>query len=135
MAANKTVPTKQSVNSFIESIEDASRQTDAKNLTKFLTKVTGNKAVLWGTAIIGFGSHHYVYDSGREGDEPIVSFSPRKSGISIYGIGQSLHLMKMPLTALGKVSSEGGCIRTKRLEDVNLDNLEKLIRHALVIRS
>lgn len=135
MAANKTVPTNQSVNSFIESIEDASRQTDAKNLTKFLTKVTGNKAVLWGTAIIGFGSHHYVYDSGREGDEPIVSFSPRKSGISIYGIGQSLRLMKMPLTALGKVSSEGGCIRTKRLEDVNLDNLEKLIRHALVIRS
>ena len=100
MAANKTVPTKQSVNSFIESIEDASRQTDAKNLTKFLTKVTGNKAVLWGTAIIGFGSHHYVYDSGREGDEPTVSFSPRKSGISIYGIGQSLRLMKMPLTAL-----------------------------------
>ena len=100
MAANKTVPTKQSVNSFIESIEDASRQTDAKNLTKFLTKVTGNKAVLWGTAIIGFGSHHYVYDSGHEGDQPIVSFSPRKSGISIYGIGQSLRLMKMPLTAL-----------------------------------
>ncbi len=90
---------------------------------------------MWGSAIIGFGSYHYHYASGREGDEPLVSFSPRKAGISIYGISQSLQELGLTLSDLGKATTEGGCIRIKRLEDINLTVLGKIIKKAVAAKT
>ncbi len=135
MATNKTLPTKVSVKDFLDEIDDEARQSDAKTLVKFLSKSTGLKATMWGTAIVGFGTHHYRYASGREGDEPIVSFSPRKAGISIYGISQSLQELGLTLSDLGKATTEGGCIRIKRLEDINLTVLGKIIKKAVAAKT
>src|ERR1041384_5333679 len=84
MAENQTKATKQSVTEFIAKIPDATRRADANTLAAMMQKVTKQKPVMWGPAIVGFGSYHYVYDTGREGDMPLVSFSPRKAGLVLY---------------------------------------------------
>jgi hypothetical protein len=76
MAENKTKPTKISVAAFIDSTTDQSRRADAKALVKLMQKASGEKPAMWGSSIIGFGSHHYLYDSGRNGDMPLSAFSP-----------------------------------------------------------
>lgn len=135
MVTNKTLPTKVSVKDFLDEIDDEARQSDAKTLVKFLSKSTGLKATMWGSAIVGFGSHHYRYASGREGDEPIVSFSPRKAGISMYGISQSLQELGLTLSDLGKATTEGGCIRIKKLDDIDLTVLGKIAKRAIQTKS
>jgi len=75
VADNKTKPTKLSVSAFIDAITDEGRRADAKALVKLMQKAAGEKPKMWGPSIIGFGSHHYVYDSGREGDMPLIGFS------------------------------------------------------------
>ena len=86
MADNKTKPTKISVAAFIDAITDEGRRADAKALVKLMQKASGEKPKMWGPSIIGFGSHHYVYDSGREGDMPLIAFSPRKAATVLYGL-------------------------------------------------
>ncbi len=76
MADNKTKPTKLSVAAFIDAITDQSRRADAKALVKLMQKAAGEKPKMWGPSIVGFGSHHYVYDSGREGDMPVRASRP-----------------------------------------------------------
>ncbi|MGB8132202.1 MAG: hypothetical protein WCG81_20620 [Candidatus Angelobacter sp.] len=76
MADNKTKPTKISVAAFIDSITDQDRRPDAKALVKLMQKAAGEKPKMWGPSIVGFGSHHYVYDSGREGDMPVRASRP-----------------------------------------------------------
>ena len=85
MAENKTQPTKVSVAKFIETITDETRRADAKALVKMMQSASGEKPTMWGPAIVGFGSVHYKYDSGREGDMPIIGFSPRKAASVLYG--------------------------------------------------
>ena len=72
MAENKTKPTKLSVSAFIEALTDGTRRADAKALVKLMQSVTAEKPKMWGPSIIGFGSYHYKYDSGREGDMPLI---------------------------------------------------------------
>jgi len=86
MAENKTQPTRSSVSAFIAAIDDARRRADAKKLLQMMQAASGEKATLWGPAIIGFGSRHYRYDSGREGDTPLIAFSPRKAALVLYGV-------------------------------------------------
>jgi hypothetical protein len=135
MATNKTVPTELSVRNFIDSIEDQTRRSESLELSKLLAKATGKKPKMWGSAIIGFGSHHYHYESGREGDQPIVSFSPRKAGLSIYGISGALKELKLSPDKLGKVTTSGGCVQVKKLENIDLRLLEKLAIKAFAISS
>src|ERR1044071_3252961 len=78
MAENKTKPIKVSVAAFIDALTDQSRRADAKALVKLMQNAAGEKPKMWGPSIIGFGSHHYTYDSAREGEMPVVAFSPRK---------------------------------------------------------
>ena len=85
MAENKTQPTKLSVAKFIETITDETRRADAKALVKMMQGASGEKPTMWGPAIVGFGSVHYKYDSGREGDMPMIGFSPRKAASVLYG--------------------------------------------------
>ena len=79
MAENKTLATKASVGAFVDKIADPAKRADAKALVKLMQKATGEKPAMWGPSIVGFGSYHYVYESGREGDMPLVGFSPRNA--------------------------------------------------------
>jgi len=126
MAENKTKQTAESVSVFLEGLADQTKRSDAKSLIKLMQGATGEKPKLWGPSIIGFGSHHYVYDSGREGDTPVVSFSPRKTAIVLYGVTGSVGALSL-LKQLGKHSKGKGCLYIKKLADVDQNVLSKLI--------
>ena len=126
MAENKTRPTKLSVAAFIEALTDRTRRADAKALVKLMQSATAEKPKMWGPSIIGFGSYHYKYDSGREGDMPIIGFSPRKSAIVLYnmcGFSGSEALR----AKLGKHTTGKGCLYIKKLAEVDQQVLETLV--------
>ena len=131
MAENKTKPAKISVAAFIDAITDQSRRADAKALVKLMQKASGEKPTMWGPSIIGFGSHHYVYDSGREGDMPLIAFSPRKSATVLYGLSSSEAL----LPKLGKHTRGKGCVYIKKLADVDQKVLETMAAKAIAGRA
>ena len=130
MAENKTKANNVSVAAFIEAITDEGRRADAKALVKLMQKASGEKPKMWGASIIGFGSHHYVYDSGREGDMPLIAFSPRKAATVLYGLGGS----KALLPKLGKHTSGKGCVYIKKLADVDQKILESMAAKAVAKR-
>jgi len=126
MAENKTKPTEVSVAAFIEAIADEAKRADAKALAKLMQSVTGEKPKMWGPSIIGFGSQHYKYDSGREGDMPIAGFSPRKAATVLY-IGTEFTDAEALLAKLGKHTTGKGCLYIKKLADVDQTVLAELI--------
>src|SRR5689334_21285403 len=126
MAENKTVPTDQSVEAFLNAIEDEQKRKDGFALLNLMREVTGLEPKMWGSSIVGFGSYHYKYASGREGDTMLVGFSPRKQNLTIYnmgGIDPDDNLLKK----LGKHTTGKGCIYIKRLDDVDLPTLKSLV--------
>ena len=130
MAENKTKPTAISVSEYVAAIADETRRADAKALAKLMQGVTGEKPKMWGPSIIGFGSYHYKYETGREGDMPLAAFSPRKPASVIYGMGAADNA---PLLAkLGKHKLEGGCLHIKKLAEVDQKVLKDLIVKAFV---
>ena len=126
MAANQTVPTKESVDRFLDKVDDEPKRDDCFELAKRMSKQTGFKPVMWGPAIVGFGSYHYKYDSGREGDAPLVAFSPRKAAIVLYFTMEADEKAAF-LKKLGKHKLGGGCIYVKKLEDIDAGILNKMI--------
>src|ERR1700684_4516279 len=122
MADNKTKPTELSVTAFIDAITDPTKRADAKALVELMQGAAGEKPKMWGPSIIGFGSYHYKYDSGREGDMPLVGFSPRKAAAVLYlaGLSDSEAL----LAKLGKHTTGKGCLYIKKLADVDKKVLE-----------
>lgn len=122
MAENKTKPTSLSVAAFIDAIKEEGRRADAKALVKLMQKAAGEKPKMWGPSIIGFGSYHYTYDSGREGDMPLIAFSPRKAATVLYGLSASEAL----LPKLGKHTRGKGCVYIKKLADVDQKVLEAM---------
>ena len=125
MADNKTKPTKLSVVEFVDAVADETRRADAKTLVKLMRSATGEKPAMWGPAIIGFGSSHYKYESGREGDMPLVGFSPRKAATVLYGLtGPDSEVL---LAKLGKHTTGKGCLYIKKLADVDPKVLGALI--------
>ena len=130
MAENKTKPTSLSVPAFLDACRDEARRADAKALAKLMQKVTGNEPAMWGPSIVGFDSYHYVYESGRQGDMPVVGFSPRKAANVLYGaigfVGADALLAK-----LGKHTTGKGCLYIKKLADVDAKVLETLIKKAI----
>jgi hypothetical protein len=133
MADNKTKPTKLSVPAFIDALTDETKRADAKALVKLMQSVTGEKPKMWGPSIIGFGSHHYTYESGREGDMPLAGFSPRKAATVIYGM-TGFSESPVLLARLGKHTTGGGCLYIKKLADVDQDTLEALIVKSLAAK-
>jgi hypothetical protein len=131
MAENKTKPTKLSVSAFIDAITDEGRRADAKALVKLMQKASGEKPTMWGPSIIGFGSRHYVYESGREGDMPLIAFSPRKSATVLYGLSDAEAL----LPKLGKHTRGKGCVYIKKLADVDLKVLEAMVAKGVAGRA
>jgi uncharacterized protein DUF1801 len=127
MAELKTKPTAQSVKDFLNSISDEERRDDCLAIAKMMEEITGEKPKMWGPSIVGFGSYHYKYASGREGDWLMTGFSPRKKDLTLYlmmGFEQHGELMKQ----LGKHSVGKSCLYIKRLSDIHVPTLKKLIR-------
>lgn len=126
MAEQKTKPTEQSVETFLETIADEAVRDDCFALVKLMKKATGSKPKMWGPSIIGFGQYHYKYDSGHEGYACLTGFSPRKQNITVYvmpGFTQHPGLLKQ----LGKHKAGKGCLYIKTLEDVSVKVLEDLV--------
>ncbi len=129
MAENKTLPTKVNPSAFLKKIGDKALRDDCLALMDLMGKVSKCEPVMWGSAIVGFGSYHYVYDSGREGDTMIIGFSPRKANISIYFMGGKASVAE-ELAELGKHGTGGGCVHIKSLADVDIGVLKKVFAKA-----
>jgi hypothetical protein len=134
MAANKTKPTAVSVAAFVEKLADPGRQSDANALIALMKRASGEKPKMWGPSIIGFGTRHYQYESGREGDTMLVGFSPRKSATVVYGV-MGCRGAESLLADLGKHTTGKGCLYIKKLADVDQKVLEKLIVKAVAAES
>ena len=126
MADSKTKPNNESPSAFINAVAGENKRADAHAIAAILQRVTGESPRMWGSSIVGFGSYHYKYDSGREGDMPLVGFSPRKAATVIYimmGFSDAEDLLQK----LGKHSTGKACLYIKKLADVDQAVLEELV--------
>lgn len=126
----KTKKNSASVTAFLNAIDDKQQRADAKKISAMMRAVTGSRAKMWGTAIVGFGSYHYRYASGQEGDWPLVGFSPRKQNLSLY-IMSGFSKFDVLMAKLGKYKTGKSCLYIKRLEDVDQRILEQLIAESV----
>ena len=133
MAENKTKPTKLSVAAFLDALTDQTKRADAKTLVKLMQSATGEKPKMWGPSIVGFGSYQYTYESGREGDMPLVGFSPRKAATVLYGL-KGFSDAEALLAKLGKHTTGKGCLYIKKLADVDQEVLEALVGKSVAAR-
>ena len=127
MSSNKTIPTDGSVTAFLDTVSDEQKKADCYALVDLMGDLTGEVATLWGTSLVGFGTYHYKYESGREGDMPLTGFSPRSKEITLYimaGFSRSDDLMER----LGKHRTGKSCLYIKKLEDIDLDVLRELVQ-------
>ncbi|OIK11103.1 DUF1801 domain-containing protein [Bacillus sp. MUM 13] len=130
MSEPKMKENDNSVFEFIESVENEKKKADAYQLLEIFEEVTGYDAKMWGTSIIGFGSYHYKYASGHEGDAPLVGFSPRKAKISLYLANESEEREKL-LKSFGKHTKSKACIYVNKLADIDTNVLKDLIKYTL----
>ena len=128
MAELKTQATKASLEKFLDGIKDERKREDCYQILKIMKKATKAEPKMWGPSIIGFGDHHYVYESGREGDWFITGFSPRAQNLTLYMMGG---LDNETLKKLGKYKTGKGCLYIKKLEDVDANVLNELITKAV----
>lgn len=128
MADLKTKPTTESVEAFLASVTPIGRREDAYVLLEMMRRITGVEPVMWGPSIVGFGSYHYRYSSGHEGDMAVLGFSPRKAAMSVYGLhyygDESL------IRGLGPYKTGKGCLYLGRFDKLDLHVLENAIRTA-----
>ncbi len=129
---NKTQATTASVDDYIAGIADELKRKDSQTLLDLLKKITGDTPVLWGDSIIGFGSYHYQYESGREGDMPLIGFSPRKREFAIY-IMSGFEQLQVHLKKLGKHKTGKSCLYIKRLSDININALSEMMKESVAI--
>jgi hypothetical protein len=130
MSELKTKPNRESVETFLNSIDNEQKRNDAYTLLSLMKDISGEKPLIWGESIIGFGTYHYKYESGREGDWFLTGFSPRKNNFSIYimpGFGKYDRLMDK----LGKHKTGKSCLYINRLSDIDIEVLNQLIRESL----
>ena len=126
MAKNKTNETTKNVTTFVNGIKDETKRDDSFEIIKLMTEQTGFEPKMWGPSIIGFGSYHYQYESGHEGDMPLVAFSPRSTAIVLYLSGNFEKRDEL-LKKFGKHKTTKGCLYIKKLEDVDTGVLKKMI--------
>lgn len=126
MANNKTQPTKASVTAYINAIEDTERRADVRKVATMMRKATGKRARMWGPGIVGYGTYHYKYASGREGDFMITGFASRKQALTVY-IMPGFEKFDALMSKLGKFKTGKSCLYIKHLSDVDEKVLERLI--------
>ena len=130
MAELKTKRNDQSVEDFLNSVEDKKKREDSFTILKLMKEVTGTEPHMWGGSIVGFGSYHYKYESGREGDWFLTGFSPRKQNLTLYimsGFRRYDELMKK----LGKYKTGKSCLYIKKLEDIDINILKELVAQSV----
>jgi hypothetical protein len=126
MAELKTKQNELSVDDFLNKVADENVRKDCYAIIKLMEKITGCPPKMWGTAIIGFGKYHYKYESGREGDICMIGFSPRKQNITLYV--KAAAAQEDLFEKLGKHKSGKDCVYIKKLDDIDIKILEKIIR-------
>lgn len=127
---NQTVATKGSVEAYFDKIPLEQKRDDCRAIAKLMSEVSGEPAVMWGPAIVGFGTHHYVYDSGREGDICKIGFAARKQNIVLY-IVDSVEKNADDLKKLGKFKTGKGCIYINKLDDIDTTVLKNVMKKSL----
>lgn len=130
----KTRPTGISVESFLESVSDKRRQ-EAHTLIDMMQAISGEKPYMWGPSIIGFGSEHYKYDTGREGNVPQLAFSPRKASLTVYFDRGFDDKYAAELAALGKHKASVSCLYIHKLADIDLDILRKMLEQSCAVNA
>lgn len=126
MATAKTVPSAKSVAAFLEQAGGAPRRRDCEVLVQLMSEATGAGPVMWGESLVGFGKYHYAYESGREGDAPLVAFAPRKAELVIH-VAPNLDGFESLLAKLGRHRAARSCLYVKRLEDIDLKVLRQIV--------
>jgi hypothetical protein len=132
MAELKTKLNDGSVEDFLNGVEDEQKREDSFELLQMMREISDEPAKMWGKDIVGFGTYHYVYASGREGDWMLSGFSPRKASLSIY-LMAGFDQLGDELTALGKHKSSKGCLYVKKLSDIDEKMLRKMIKKSIEI--
>lgn len=130
MAEPKTKPTQMDPESFLNQIEDERKRQDSFEILRLMKAATGEHPQMWGDSIVGFGSYHYHYASGQEGDWPLTGFSPRKQNLTIY-ITSGFDRYEGLLERLGKFKTGKSCLYIKRFADVDSDVLRELIEQSV----
>ena len=130
MSDLKTRRNEKSVDAFLDSVENPTRREDARRILELMEDVTGEPPAMWGDSIVGFGSYHYKYESGREGDWFLTGFSPRKSSLTLY-IMSGFRRYEDLLGRLGKHKTGRSCLYVNRLEQVNLEVLRQLVEESV----
>src|SRR5688572_25763002 len=129
-STNKTTHTTRSVIDFINEVENETKRGESHQLIEIFKELTGFDPVMYGPSIVGFGNYHYKYESGREGDAPLAGFSPRKDAFAIY-LATEFNKKEELLEQLGKHKTGAGCLYVKKLDDIKLPILKKLITNSV----
>ena len=129
-AENKTKPTGVDVGAFLEAVPDQRRRADAKEVADLMERLSGHSPYMWGPSIVGFGSYHYKYESGREGDAPRIGFSPRARELVLY-VSDDYPRYQSLMDRLGKHRTGVSCLYIKALDDVDRSVLEQLVAEGL----
>jgi len=127
MAELKTKPTDGNVITFIDGVEDEQRRKDCHTILKLMRDVTEEEPKMWGGSIVGFGTYHYVYASGREGDWPLAGFSPRKQSLTLYIMAGFKRYDEL-MGKLGKHKTGKSCLYVSKLDDIDVDVLRELVQ-------
>ncbi|MGK7389652.1 MAG: DUF1801 domain-containing protein [Candidatus Cyclobacteriaceae bacterium M2_1C_046] len=127
MADLKTKPNDEDIEKFIESVDDLQKKKDAYAVMQMMRNISGEDPKLWGNSMVGFGSYHYKYESGREGDWFLTGFSPRKNALTLY-IMAGFEQYENLLEKLGKYKTGKSCLYVKKLEDIDQEVLKELIK-------
>ncbi len=130
MAKNKTTENDNSVSEYLNAVKDEDRQKDCKKIIELVTKNTGIKPKMWGPAIVGFGSYHYKYESGREGDAPLAGFAARANAITLY-LGSTFENRDELLAKFGKHKTGKGCIYIQKLADIDTGVLITMFKNSI----
>lgn len=130
MAENKTKETKASVERFINSVKDKNIRADCNAMVKIMKSATKEEPKMWGTSMVGFGTYHYKYESGREGDMCLAGFSPRKQNLTIY-LMPGFEVQQSLLKKLGKYKTSKVCLYIKSLNDIDVKVLKEMISQSV----
>lgn len=130
MAKNKTTETQESVTAFLATVADAKKREDCRTIIQLITNHTGIEPKMWGPAIVGFGSYHYIYESGREGDAPLTGLAARANAITLY-LGSAFKDREELLSKFGKHKTGKGCVYIKNIEDIDTGILIQMVKNSI----
>ena len=130
MSQNKTIANDNDVTAFINAVESKKKRDDSFTIMILMEEVTGEQATMWGSSIVGFGSYHYRYETGREGEMPLVGFSPRKQAIALY-IMAGFDTYDDLLSKLGKHKTGKSCLYINKLKDIDISILKEIVRQSI----